>query len=528
MGQNRVIEIPIKESLLDESIGFYDNKIFYMKWPITGSREDGWYDMHNNPSCMICMFDLVKLEEKTFISNVSGFKLDSNNGKIIVHIGDSIRIFDAKTIPAKDIHSKTKFISETGLIDINRIKLNIDINSEWKQMFSEAWRLQKDYFWVSDMSGINWNKVYSRYYKLIDRIGTRGEFSDLLWEMQGELGTSHCYEFGGDYKPRRYYNVANLACKLKYDSKTKMYKIISIFKGDLWGANTSPLLRSSLNIKVDDNIKEINNIKLTKSITPGELLLNQVDKEILLTVCDKNGKKPRKLTIKTISDNKHIVYRDWVEKNREYVHKVSKGKIGYIHIPDMGADGFAEFHRYFLAEIIYDGLVVDVRYNGGGHVSQILLSKLAKKRIGFDLTRWMGTEPYPSESPAGPMVAITNEFAGSDGDIFSHSWKLMKLGKIIGKRTWGGVIGIWPRNSLVDGTLTTQPEFSFWFKDVGWNVENYGTDVDIEIHITPKDHQNKVDTQLNKAIELVTKELKVKGAVLKANFKNKPNLKLPH
>ena len=194
----------------------------------------------------------------------------------------------------------------------------------------------------------------------------------------------------------------------------------------------------------------------------------------------------------------------------------------------MGADGFAEFHRYFLAEIAYDGLIVDVRFNGGGHVSQILLSKLAKKRLGFDMTRWMGVEPYPSESPGGPMAAITNEYAGSDGDIFSHSWKMMNLGKLIGKRTWGGVIGIWPRNSLVDGTVTSQPEFSFWFKDVGWNVENYGTDVDIEVHITPEDHRNGVDTQLDKALEVVKDELKNKKSVLKPDFKNKPNLKLPN
>ena len=194
----------------------------------------------------------------------------------------------------------------------------------------------------------------------------------------------------------------------------------------------------------------------------------------------------------------------------------------------MGADGYAEFHRYFLAEIIHDGLIVDVRFNGGGHVSQLLLSKLAKKRIGYDLTRWMGVEPYPSESPAGPMVAITNEYAGSDGDIFSHSWKLMKLGKLIGKRTWGGVIGIWPRNSLVDGTVTSQPEFSFWFKDVGWNVENYGTDVDIEVHIKPEDFQKNIDTQLDKAISLVKNDLKEKNAILKADLSKKPNLKLPN
>ena len=139
----------------------------------------------------------------------------------------------------------------------------------------------------------------------------------------------------------------------------------------------------------------------------------------------------------------------------------------------------------------------------------------------------MGDEPYPVESPSGPMVAITNEFAGSDGDIFSHSWKMMGLGKLIGKRTWGGVIGIWPRNSLVDGTMTTQPEFSFWFKDVGWGVENYGADVDIEIDNLPQDCMKGIDNQLDEAISIVQEDLKKKGSVLKPDFSNKPNLKLP-
>ena len=525
--KDRILEIPIKESIVDNSFSFYDNKIFYMKWPITGSREDGWYNQDSNPSGMLYKYDLNTLKESLYYSNISDFKLDQSNGKIIILVNNSIRVLDSKTSPAKDISSKYDYSEESGLIDLSRIKINININEEWKQMFSEAWRLQKEYFWTADMSNINWKKIYNRYYKLVDRVGSRGEFSDLIWEMQGELGTSHCYEFGGDYKPRRYYNLGNLGCNLKYNNTTKQYKITSIHKGDLWAKNPSPLLRPSLNIKTGNHISRINNIKLSKDSHPGELLLNQNNKEILLTVTNKNGKQARNLTVKTISSINHLVYRDWVEKNRQYVHKKSKGKIGYVHIPDMGADGFAEFHRYFLAEIIYDGLIVDVRFNGGGHVSQILLSKLAKKRIGFDLTRWMGIEPYPSESPGGPMCAITNEYAGSDGDIFSHSWKLMNLGKIIGRRTWGGVIGIWPRNALVDGTLTTQPEFSFWFKDVGWSVENYGTEVDEEVNILPNDYKLGKDPQLDRALSIVKKDLQNKKSVLKADLTNKPNLKLP-
>ena len=219
-------------------------------------------------------------------------------------------------------------------------------------------------------------------------------------------------------------------------------------------------------------------------------------------------------------------YRDWVESNRNYVHKKSKNKIGYVHIPDMGPEGYAEFHRYFLTEVEYNSLIVDVRFNGGGHVSQLILEKLARKRMGYGIGRWSGIESYPSDSIEGHIIAITNEYAGSDGDIFSHTFKLMNLGKLIGKRTWGGVIGIWPRNSLVDGTITTQPEFSFWFNDVGWNVENYGTDVDIEVHNSPLDFINGKDSQLEKAIFELSKTIK-NNPIKKPRFINRPDLKIP-
>jgi tricorn protease len=166
----------------------------------------------------------------------------------------------------------------------------------------------------------------------------------------------------------------------------------------------------------------------------------------------------------------------------------------------MGTDGFAEFHRGYLAEYDYPGLLVDVRWNGGGNVSPLLLEKLARRRLGYSFPRWGQPYPYPRESPHGPMVALTNEHAASDGDKFSHAFKLMGLGPLIGKRTWGGVIGIATRHLLVDGTRTTQPEFASWFKDVGWNIENYGTDPDIEVDIAPQDYVHAIDPQLDRAI----------------------------
>ena len=173
----------------------------------------------------------------------------------------------------------------------------------------------------------------------------------------------------------------------------------------------------------------------------------------------------------------------------------------------MMAAGFAEFHRYFPGESDRQAIIVDLRYNRGGHVSQLLLEKFARKRIAYQTGRWMAPAPYPEESPLGPVVALTNEHAGSDGDIFSHNFKQMQIGTLVGTRTWGGVVGIWPRHGLVDGTSTTQPEFSTWFNDVGYGVENYGTDPHIEIDNAPQDGASGHDRQLERALAVVLEQM---------------------
>ena len=239
-----------------------------------------------------------------------------------------------------------------------------------------------------------------------------------------------------------------------------------------------------------------------------------------LTLVGESGQ--REVVVETIVDEAPARYREWVERNRRWVHTASGGRIGYLHLPDMMSDGFAEFHRYFLAECDHDGLIVDVRYNRGGHVSQLLLEKVARRRVGYDLQRWGRPMPYPIESAAGPVVALTNEHAGSDGDIFSHCFKLMGIGPLIGKRTWGGVIGIWPRHTLVDRTETTQPEFSFWFTDVGWRVENYDTDPDIDVDNAPQDAAAGRDRQLERALQIARE--RVAQHAEKPEFGPRPNL----
>ena len=504
--EDRILPFPVEVGIY-HNIAVSDNKVFYTKSPI-GTKKGFMEEKIPPADKVLRIFDLKKQQEKVFAKEITDFKLSSNGGALIMRVGNRLRVVDANRNLDEELPKDTKPSRESGWIDLNRVKISIDPESEWRQMFREAWRLQRDYFWREDFEGIDWKEVFNRYYPLVSRITTRSEFSDLIWELQGELGSSHAYEMGGDYNPPPQYQIGFLGADFEYDKEKNAYRIKKILKGDPWDKdNPPPLLAPGLNINEGMLLVDVNGYRVGEYDLPDRLLVNKVNEEIQITIARRDGKGERIVTIKTLRDERPLRYREWVNGNRDYVHSKSRGKVGYLHIPDMGTKGYAEFHRYFLAELDYEGLIVDVRYNGGGHVSSLILEKLARERVGYDETRWMGKEPYPVESVRGPLAAVTNEHAGSDGDIFSHVFKLMNLGKLIGKRTWGGVVGIWPRNWLVDGTITTQPEFSFWFKDVGFEVENYGTDPDIEVDIKPQDYKLGKDPQLDKAIEVILDEI---------------------
>jgi tricorn protease len=383
-------------------------------------------------------------------------------------------------------------------------------------MLREVWRLQRDQFWVPDMSGIDWDAIYRLYDPLLERVATRGELSDLIWELQGELGTSHAYEAGGDHRRPPQVALGHLAADLRLAADGASYEIAGIVLGDAWDASAdSPLNAVGVCAKPGERIVAVNGQPVSRDRPPQALLVHQAGTKVELTLAPEQNAaataSSRTVLVTTLADEVPARYREWVERNRRWVHEQSAGRVGYLHLPDMMSAGFAEFHRYFIAECDRAALIVDLRYNRGGHVSELLLEKVARKRVGYDLARWSEPTPYPAESPAGPVVALTNEHAGSDGDIFSHCFKLMGIGKLVGTRTWGGVIGIHPRHPLVDGSETTQPEFSFWFSDVGWGVENYGTDPEIEVDNAPQDAVMNKDRQLETALATALQAIAATG-----------------
>jgi len=522
--QQRVVAFPVPEGRYRRILGVRDGKVLYSHYPIEAAH------VHENeeesaPKGNLCLYNFEELNEETLVYNLSDFHVTPDGVGLIYRSGNNLRVLKAGEKTDEDAHGHNR---KSGWIDLSRVKVSVNPGAEWRQMFREAWRLQRDQFWTPDMSQVDWLAVHDRYLPLVDRVSTRSEFSDLMWEMQGELGTSHAYEFGGDYRPEPRYLQGYLGADFEFDEKSESWVISNILHGDPWDEGVdSPLNGLGINLVPGDRLIAINGISLGRRISPAASLVNLAGEEVSLVIAREGVDNLRTVNVKTLTSEAKTRYRAWVNENRRQVHQATGGRIGYIHIPDMGAGGYAEFHRGFLAEVDREGLIVDVRYNRGGHVSSLLLEKLARRRLGYDITRWSQIpHPYPIESVAGPMVALTNEEAGSDGDIFCHGFKMLKLGPLIGKRTWGGVIGISPRHTLVDGTVTTQPEYSFWFSDVGWGIENYGTDPDIEVEVTPQDYKRQVDPQLERGIQEVLKLLEANPVML-PEFSERPSRALP-
>ncbi|MDE2369772.1 MAG: PDZ domain-containing protein, partial [Burkholderiales bacterium] len=524
----RVAAFPVPEGRYGQIAGLAGAKVVWTQLPIAGAHGRGG---HKESPGRVERYDLVSGELKTLPHPADRIELAADARTLLLRAGAELRVVDAtragddKPAAAADDARASR---RNGRIDLGRLRVAVDPPQEWAQMLDEVWRLQRDQFWVADMSGVDWDAMRERYVRLLPRVATRGELSDLIWELQGELGTSHAYEMGGDHRKPPAVALGHLAAELR-PAAAGGWVIEAIVQGDTWDAAAdSPLNAVGVEAQVGERIVAIGGLPVGAERPPQALLVQQAGAKVALTLARDDGSR-REVLITALADEAPARYRAWVDGNRAWVHAASGGRVGYLHLPDMMSAGFAEFHRSFAAEADRDGLVVDLRYNRGGHVSQLLLEKVARRRIGWSVQRWGQPSPYPEEAPAGAVVALTNEHAGSDGDIFSHCFKLMGIGTLVGQRTWGGVIGIWPRHKLIDGTETTQPEYSFWFRDVGWAVENHGTEPQIVVANAPHDdafNAPERDRQLSAALAEALAAIERAG-VDRPDFGPRPRLAPP-
>ena len=382
---------------------------------------------------------------------------------------------------------------------------------EWKQIFDESWRQMRDFFYDPGMHGLDWKATKAKYEALIPYVHTREDLTYVIGEMISELNIGHAYVGGGDVEKVEKVGIGYLGAEFELD-KSGFYKITKIYKGRNWEEKTrSPLTAPGINVKPGDYLIAIDGKKLSADYTPWKALVNKDKKYVTITVNSKpSAEGGTDYTVKTIANEKELRYFNWVERNRHIVDSLSGGKLAYVHVPDMAVDnGLNEFVKYFYPQKRKEGLIIDDRFNGGGNVSPMIIERLRRILLIVGIAR---NAEYVSTKPdavmTGPIVCLINELSASDGDLFPYQFKQAGIGKLIGKRTWGGVIGIRGSLPFLDGGYMYKPEFANFGPDGTWILEGKGMEPDIEVDNHPAKEWQGIDEQLIKAVQVALEEIK--------------------
>ncbi|MFI1887157.1 S41 family peptidase [Streptomyces jumonjinensis] len=449
------------------------------------------------PRTALERYDLVQQHSEELSSDAGSFAVSGDGKRVLLYTEGSLKVVPSDRRASRDEDSDTNIT-----VDLSRVRQLLDPAAEWRQMYEETGRLMRDNFWRADLGGVDWDGVLARYRPLLSRVTTHDDLVDLLWEVHGELGTSHAY-----VTPRGWYGTRATRQGLLGADVSRaadgLWRVDRVLPSETSDPQAhSPLAAPGVAIRAGDAVIAVDGRPVDPVTGPGPLLVGSVGKPVELTVAPAGGGDHRYAVVVPLADEEPLRYHAWVADRRAYVHERSGGRLGYLHVPDMQAPGWAQIHRDLRIEVAREGLVVDVRENRGGHTSQLVIEKLARRIVGWDLPRGMRPYSYPQDAPRGPVVAVANEFSGSDGDIVNAAVKALGIGPVVGTRTWGGVIGIDSRYSLVDGTLVTQPKYAFWLEGYAWGVENHGVDPDVEVVMTPQDHAAGRDPQLDEAVRM--------------------------
>ncbi|MBN9735963.1 MULTISPECIES: S41 family peptidase [unclassified Pseudonocardia] len=504
---DRVVGIPV-EAARYHGLTAISGGLVWLRLPGGGVLGDSLPDPDDERErAVLERYDLARRSVTVIADPASGFAVSGDGKRIVVRDRGKVRLLraDRSGSSAPDDGAGDEFE-----IDTSRLVVTVDPSAEWRQMFDETARLMRDHFWVEDMAGVDWAAEVARYRPLVDRLGSHDDLVDLLWELHGELGTSHAYVIGGRPAGDPTGRPGLLGADL--EPAGDGWRITRVLPPETSApAARSPLSAPGVDVRAGDVLLEVGGAPVDPHWGPAPLLVSAAGRTVELTVRSGPGRDDagtvRRVAVRPLRSDAELRYQDRVARLRAEVDERSGGRLGYLHVPDMMGYGWAQLHRDLARETARDGLVLDVRGNRGGHTSQLVVEKLARTVIGWDLPRHRAPSTYPEQAPRGPVVALADERSDSDGDIVTAAIKRLGIGPVVGVRTWGGVIGIDGRYGLVDGTRITQPRYATWFDDTGWGMENHGVDPDIEVVVTPQDRAAGRDPQLDRAIELALQRL---------------------
>ena len=388
--------------------------------------------------------------------------------------------------------------------------ITVDHEAEWRQIFDESWRITRDGFYVENMHGADWDHVYEKYAQLLPYVRHRDDLTYLIGEMIGELNVGHAYITSGETPEVTKVATGLLGAQYSKDPGTGAFRIERIYEGADWDESLrAPLKAPGIDARVGEYIMEINGIPAAGLADPGQALIGKVGKTVALTLAsDASGKDARTVYAVPTGDESQLAYYAWVKRNIEITDRLSGGKIGYVHIPDMGPAGLEMFARMYYSQLDKKALIIDDRMNGGGNVSPMILERLQREVYRVSMYRNGANEPVPNQAFYGPKVCLIDKYSSSDGDLFPYGFRKLGLGKLIGMRSWGGIVGISGSKPFVDGQDMRTPFFTSYSTDGEWIIEGHGVDPDIEVDINPFEDYLGKDTQLEKAVEVLLEELK--------------------
>lgn len=537
--ENRVTPFPVTASKYSALYPVAGGGLVWLRWPISGALGETFAnpdDTTGRPT--LEHFNISKAKKSELLEHLDWFALSGDGTRLVV-----VDEGDLRAVPS----SESGDGDTTVWIDLRRILHEVDPAAEWRQSYEEAGRLIRAYFWDPGMCGIDWDAVLDQYRPLVERVASPDEFADLLREVLGELGTSHAYVTAArrNEGPPHYQRLQGLL-GANLVRRQEGWVVKRILPGESSDSKArSPL--AGTGIRDGAVLTHVDGRPVDPLTGPYPLLAGAGGTTVELTFArpvahhhpSKEGPsgpsdsaegeagRPRRVAVVPLIDERPLRYQDWVAKRRAVVRELSGGRCGYLHIPDMGGSGWAQFNRDLRMEVSRPALIVDVRGNAGGHISELVVEKLSRTILGWDLTRDAQPVSYASNAPRGPVVALADEATSSDGDMITAAIKLLGLGPVIGQRTWGGVVGMTGRHRLGDGTVITVPMNAAWFDAYGWTVENKGVTPDLEILRTPLDWAEGRHAQLDDAVQLAVQLLETNPPATPPDYSNVPDRSRP-
>ena len=440
-------------------------------------------------------WDLEKREEKMILDDCGDAELSADGRKLLVKKGEQwgiIGILEGQKIDKP--------------LPLGSLETLVDPAAEWHQLFNDAWRIERDFFYDPNMHGVDWPKMRVRYGKLLEDAVTRSDVNHILGELLGELNSSHTYRSGGDIDEAPVRGVGYLGCDFTLEQGA--YRIAHIVTAEPWDKERSPLEAPAVKVKEGDWLLAIDGRPLDVSKDPWAAFQGLADKPVLLTVNDKpNREGAHEVLVQTLGSEAALRHKAWIAQNRQRVEAASAGRIGYIYVKNTGQDGQSELYQQFRAQVAKPGLIIDERWNAGGQIPDRFIELLGRRVTNYWGVRDGRDWQSPEIAQVGPKVMLANGWSGSGGDCFPFYFQQSKLGPLIGERTWGGLIGITGAPGLIDGGRVTVPTFSIYDTAGKWIIEGHGVDPDIPVLDDPAALAQGRDPQLERAIEEVKQEL---------------------